>query len=478
MERSALMRRRLAVAGLLLVALVVGLVGPAATAKVAPVDKSTFNVVAPWGTKKQRWKIVRGVNTAISNVPKRSKQNPAPAIYIATFMLDHDATVDRLVAACRRGVSVRVILDDDVTNRHARRLRRTLNADNVRDRNRDGRADRKPRRGPCNTKLPKKTKQKKAKRGGKKSKKKAKHKAKSSDGKKANKKSKKKRAKRRKPMPLVKTWGSDRSYVKTCAGACRGPGINMHSKFYVFSTTGPFHHVVKLSSSNLNAGGALKGWNDMFTIRNRTDLYRTFKRVHRAMTRDRSRRRLIQARSGPYLVRFFPAAKAGARHDPVVRDLDRIRCRTPLGRYHRTKVFVSMFYWRGSRGKYLANRLIKLGRRGCKVQVIMGAPSIKMASKLRRASRRKDITVYDSRWDLDVDGDVDNRTHAKFVLVKGRYGKNPRAYQVMTGSGNWVRGSLVGGDEVSLNISGKRAYKQYVKGWDRIRKHSRLIGRW
>jgi hypothetical protein len=459
--------RRLALAGLLAGALVLGLVGPAASARTAPRDTAHFNVVAPWGTPKQRWKLVRGVDAAIANVPKRSKKHPSPTIYIATFMFDRKRTVDRLIAACRRGVSVRVVLDDDVTNRQADRLRSALNADNLRDRNKNGRADKLPARGPCNTKLTKADK-KQAKKAAKKAAKAMKAKSK-----------KRQKARKPRPMPLAKRWGQDRSYVKTCKGACRGPGWNMHSKFYVFSSTGPFRHVVKLSSSNLNRGGALKGWNDMYTLRGRTKMYNAFRRIHRQMTVERKGRpRLVEVNAGKYTVRFFPARKAGPRHDPVMRDLRKVGCRTPLGRFNRTKIFVSMFYWKGGRGEYLADRLIKLGRKGCTVQVVMGAPSKKIAAKLRRASRRKVITAYDSRWDLNADGVVDNRTHAKFVLVKGRYNGSKRTYRVMTGSGNWVRGSLVGGDEVSLNIAGKRPYEQYVRAWDRIRNHSRLIGRW
>lgn len=480
------MRRPAVLGHLIAVALVVGLVGAPVEAKVAGVDSPAYNVPAPWGTPRQHWVILRGVRAAIANVPRRSKRNPHPTIHIATFLLDSRTTVDQLIAACRRGVSVRVILDDDIASRQARRLRSTLNADNVRDRNRDGRADRRPDRGPCDTKLVTKKPKKKAvtrkrdgqQKLGKKGARKERARKERARNEKSHKK-KKARDRRPRPIPLVRTWGRDRSYVKTCSGACRGPAGNMHSKFYLFSQTGPYRRVIKLSSSNLNRGGALRGWNDMWTIRQRPTLYRAFTRVHRIMTRDRTRDRgLIRARSGPYLVRFYPQRKSGPRNDPVARDLDRIRCRPANGRGKRTTVLVSMFYWKGTRGVYLADQLIALGRRGCRVRVVVGAPSKQIADRLRTASRRRVITAYDSRWDLNADGVIDKRTHAKFVLVKGRYGRERRSHQVMTGSGNWVRGSLVGGDEVSLTIRGRRPYRQYARAWDRIRDHSRVMGRW
>lgn len=216
----------------------------------------------------------------------------------------------------------------------------------------------------------------------------------------------------------------------------------------------------------------------MYTIRGRAKLYRAFRSIHRQMTEDTpAGDKLVQVRSGPYTVRFFPVRRAGKANDPVMTDLGKVRCKTSLGRHKRTKIFVSMFYWRDWRGEYLAKRLLGLARKGCKVQVILGAPGRKIAKRVKRAARRGLIKVYDSRWDLDYDGIPDNRTHAKFVLVKGAYGRSSASYQVMTGSGNWVSGSLIGGDEVSLNISSKRAYQQYVRAWDRIRDHSRLVRR-
>jgi hypothetical protein len=478
--------KRTTIWGSVLVALVMSLlVAPQPAAARIPVDHASFNVVAPWGTPAQRWRIVHSVESAIANVPRRSARNPDPTILIATFMLDRRRTVNQLIKACKRGVSVRVVLDDDIKNRQSRRLKRALNGDNVKDRNRDGFVDRIPKRGACGKKL---TKKQRAAMSARLAAAKRSHAVKHAKALQAARK-KFKRPKVRKrafkriharfdraPLTTAQGWGGDRSYVKVCKGACRGPGINMHSKFYVFSSTGPYRNVVQVSSSNLNAGGALKGWNEMYTIRGRPKLYRAFHRVHREMTQDTpAGDKLVQVRSGPYTVRFFPVRRAGKANDPVWSDLSKIKCRTPLGKHKRTKVFVSMFYWRDPRGEYLAQRLLQLARKGCKVQVILGAPGRKIARQMKKASRRGLIRVYDSRWDLNGDGLFDNRTHAKFVLVKGHYGKNPRSYQVMTGSGNWVRGSLVGGDEVSLNISGKRAYQQYVRAWDRIRDHSRLI---
>jgi hypothetical protein len=45
----------------------------------------------------------------------------------------------------------------------------------------------------------------------------------------------------------------------------------------------------------------------------------------------------------------------------------------------------------------------------------------------------------------------------------------------MTGSQNWVAGSLSKGDETTLNIALKSAYRDYLHNWNDIRRHSRRL---
>jgi hypothetical protein len=85
------------------------------------------------------------------------------------------------------------------------------------------------------------------------------------------------------------------------------------------------------------------------------------------------------------------------------------------------------------------------------------------------------IDLWDSRWDYNEDGWSEVRTHAKYVLVKGRVGRDRRAYRVWTGSQNWVAGSLSRSDETTLNIGLRSAYDAYLKNWDNIRDHSRRL---
>ncbi len=436
----------------LTVLMIAALVGAPPAAAYEPAEGGIFNIPRPWGTAAQKFKLVTHVERAIEETPGPSNADPNPTILISTYLLDRAPSVDALIGACRRGVSVRVILDADIDNRNSKRLIAALNADNVPDADGDGVGDEDPESGPCGRALP--------------------------------------GLARRAPdtRPLTKrevlesvqvptedsvTWGTDRSYAKKCNGSCRGRGGNMHSKFFAFSTTGTAKNVVMVSSSNLNLGGAALGWNDLYTMKNRPASYEGYRRIHREMTEDsKAGDGKVEIKDGPYTSRFFPMRNAKKRNDPTLEDLNRIGCRSSFGR---TKILVSMFYWKGTRGDYLATKLLNLARAGCQVSVIYGAPSVAIAERLRKAAKARRITLYDSRWDFNDDGYNEIRTHAKYVLVKGRIGRDASAYEVMTGSQNWVAGSLSRGDESTLNISLRSAYQDYVKNWNQIRNHSRRL---
>ncbi len=45
----------------------------------------------------------------------------------------------------------------------------------------------------------------------------------------------------------------------------------------------------------------------------------------------------------------------------------------------------------------------------------------------------------------------------------------------MTGSQNWVSGSLSKGDETTLNVDLKSAWSQYMRNWNQIRNHARRL---
>jgi len=425
---------------------------PSAASGYDPGGGATFNVPNPWGSSAENTRIVRKVEEAFRHV-RKTRRDPHPIILVTGYLFDRQGSADALINACRRGVSVRVIIDRDVVARPLRKLVTALNADNVRDRNRDGVADNDPRAGRCNRALP-------ADHGG--------------------------LRQRNEGIPLMTaeetrrsmtqptgrevTWGRDGSYVLKCSGSCRGDAnANVHSKIYAMSNSGTADHVVMVSSSNLNGGGAKLGWNDLVVMKNRPKTFDFLVHVHWMMTaQKRAGRELLELKDGPYTTRVFPI-EGGKDRDPLLRDLRRIKCSSAYGR---TSLHIQQFWWNGRRGNYLWDKIRSLARHGCTVKIIIGAIDRGLGRRMRDAERRGLIDFWDSRIDTDDDGYVNTRTHMKSIAVRGTYGTNRRYHGVWTGTANWSDGSLNRGDENTLNIRSASLWRRYIGYWQVVRNHS------
>jgi phosphatidylserine/phosphatidylglycerophosphate/cardiolipin synthase-like enzyme len=419
-----------------------------------PGGGTTFNVPNPWGSSAENTRIVRKVEAAFRHV-RKTRSDPDPVILVTGYLFDRMSSADALINACRRGVSVRVIIDRDVVARPLRKLVTALNADNVRDQDRNGIADNDPRAGRCNRALP-------ADHGGLRQR---------GEGIPLM-TARQTRQSLRGPTGREITWGTDGSYVLKCSGSCRGAAnANVHSKFYAMSNSGSADNVVMVSSSNLNGGGAKLGWNDLVVMKNRPATFDFLVGIHRLMTaQKRAGRELLELTDGPYTTRIFPIA-GGKDRDPLLQDLRRIKCSSDLGP---TSLHIQQFWWNGHRGNYLWDKIRNLARNGCKVKIIIGAVDRGLGRRMRAARRAGLIEFWDSRIDTDQDGYVNTRTHMKSIAVRGTYGTNRRYRGVWTGTANWSDGSLNRGDENTLNFSSASLWRTYVQYWATVRNHSHL----
>jgi phosphatidylserine/phosphatidylglycerophosphate/cardiolipin synthase-like enzyme len=353
----------------------------------------------------------RGTNEAryrIINTVAAATRNawPCTRIWMTGYLMDHKPSVDALIAAHDRGVQVRIVLDNDnANNTLTNRLERALNSDNT------------GRKG---------------------------------DG------------------ELREWWGPDKSFVTYCVKSCRGGwGVN-HAKFYAFEQTGGARNVSMVSSSNLNHGGANLGWNDMYVMRDAAmveNLDAGFRVIHNEMAEDNDlgARRYREMTSGGITSRFFPTNNGA---DPVFADLNRIQCRV-AGR--RTTVHISMFQWMHTRGLKFARKVVQLGRDGCIVNVLYGAPGSGVRKILNPAAKKRIINVWNTRFDFNRDGKPDYRVHHKYVLINGGFAGNPDARVVITGTQNWSGSTTSGTDENMLTIRGNGAHGQYMPNWTLIR---------
>ena len=281
-------------------------------------------------------------------------------------------------------------------------------------------------------------------------------------------------------QPIPARWGRDQSFVVFCKGSCRGGSTsanNNHTKFYTFTETGTANNVVMVSSSNLNRGGAVKGWNDMYVAKGRPQMIAQYARIHEEMSRDvPAGDRYRELRDDALISRFYPKPSGG---DPVMADLNNVHCRGATGgagNDGRTAINVNMFAWNNERGETIARKLIRLDRDGCDVSIIYGAPSKQIRLLLSGSARRGGVKLWDSRFDRNGDGVADIRTHGKYMLISGHYGADNSAWRVHAGSQNWGRGTLRGGDENTLTIISQPAYSSYKANWNTVQNRSRRIG--
>jgi hypothetical protein len=273
--------------------------------------------------------------------------------------------------------------------------------------------------------------------------------------------------------PIPARWGPDQSYLVFCRQACRGRNGYNHTKFYAFSRSGTANNVIMVSSSNPNAGGAVKGWNDMYVLKNKPALWDGTARVMAEMAEDSPNDgdKFMSFTEGNATLRFYP--KRTGTH-PILQDLNRVGCRAAGGR---TALHVSMFRWNRIWGKRIAQKLVGLANNGCTLNVIYGAPSRELRLYLTHHARRSGrISLWDSRYDRNGDRKVDLRVHHKYLLIRGRYGADASHHYVTAGSQNWGA-SLRTSDENSVTVHDVSAYNAYLRNWQHIRSTSaRRIG--
>ncbi|KAA1427438.1 phospholipase D-like domain-containing protein [Nocardioides antri] len=426
---------------------------PAAARGYEPDGGVTFNTPRLWGKPAERERIVLKVEEAIRHI-RPTARDPHPRLILAAYLFDRPESAKAIIGACRRGVSVRVIIDRDVRSKPFRRIVTALNADNVRDADNDGTADSDPRAGRCNRALP-------ADNGGLRQ---ERHGIPLMSSRQVTRSL-------RQPTANDVTWGKDGSYVLQCSGSCRGAAeAAMHAKIYAFSSVGTADNVVMLASTNLNSGGVNAGWNDLVVIKERPRTFEFVADMHRLMTAQRrAGSELVELVDGPYTTRFFPMS-VGRRRDPLMVDLRKIRCRSEFGATH---LYIQQFWWDGPRGVYLWEKIRSLAVDGCKVHIIFGAVDRRLLARMRDARRAGLIDLWDSRHDTDDDGEVNIRTHMKALAIRGTYDGNRRYAGVWTGSANWTDGALRRGDEVTVNITSAALYRRYVDRWHVVRRHSR-----
>lgn len=259
-----------------------------------------------------------------------------------------------------------------------------------------------------------------------------------------------------------------RSGVRRCVRSCRGPSGIAHSKFFLFSQAGRARAVVINGSYNATDVAATHQWNDVFTTRGRTGIYREFLTVFNQMYADRPVGQGYRTKGfGNIDTLIYPWTGNGTNGDPTMRELNRISCRGARNTGNgRTVVKIAMTSWHGQRGVRIARKVRSLYDAGCTVKIIYAVMGNEVL-RLMRNGRRGPIPFRQIVRDPDGDGVYDKYLHSKVMTVRGRYGSNRKAWVTINGSLNWTPAALAS-DEAVMRIRSRGIvlrYNEHVDYW-------------
>lgn len=281
--------------------------------------------------------------------------------------------------------------------------------------------------------------------------------------------------------PRQRGWGHSR--IINCRGACRGSGWTNHSKYYLFSESGSAKYVVMLSSQNMNAGASYNGWQDMMTFTGCADLYAAASQLHSEMMADRPVAPPYRVwKACGFSLRAFPMNSTSATDDPMMRDLNRVRCLGATGGtgYNgRTSIRLNTFGIGGINGERIANKLVSLGRAKCDVRIVVGAPSNNVNRIFGKAARSRYIRYFDSRQEPYINDKGRTayalRTHQKNYVISGRLGTDTSSELVVMGSWNFAPNTRSDDVQVAI-VNNAGITDSYLRNFGLVAGYSRRVG--
>jgi phosphatidylserine/phosphatidylglycerophosphate/cardiolipin synthase-like enzyme len=250
-----------------------------------------------------------------------------------------------------------------------------------------------------------------------------------------------------------------------------------HNKFLVFSRIGPFDDgtgyskVVFQTSSNLSQWYKDESFNDAVTFTNSAvyDGYVTYHdrlRQGRTLAAGDNRAYFSTQPGSAYRAYFFPRGDSSYYNpatDDIVQALNGIRCSytDPSGQQRRTDIRIVTYTFYRSRAQ-VADKLAQLRGSGCRIDILYAESDGTVAAKLDAAGIRH------RRCRIPNGPGIEVRPHNKQMLIDGNLGGDltPRVY---TGSANLTGSSLRSADEAMVRITSAAYHASYLSAFHRIR---------
>lgn len=245
-----------------------------------------------------------------------------------------------------------------------------------------------------------------------------------------------------------------RSFVRRCVSSCRAPGGIAHTKFYLFSKAGRAKNIVMFGSANATDLAVTNQWNDLYTIIRSKNQYTEFNKVFKEMVRDvRSPQAYLTYTHGDYTSYFYPYRDKGAKGDPLLQELNKIRCKGATGgtgTNGRTKIRIAQTSMWGKRGVKIAERLMQMHNRGCDIKIVYAVFGNNVMWIFRHRGAQP-MPFRQIAQDFNLDGLYDRYLHMKYMTVSGVYDGDTAANVIWNGSANWT-GVALASDEIVMRI--------------------------
>lgn len=261
---------------------------------------------------------------------------------------------------------------------------------------------------------------------------------------------------------------SQKSGARKCVSSCRYFSGIAHTKFFLFSRAGRARKVVIYGSNNATDLAAHSQWNDVFTTRGQGNIYKEFLGVFNQMYRDKPiKQSYLTYRHGSFTSYFYPFKGKGTQRDPLMRDLNDIRCKGATGgtgTNGRTKIRIAQTSMHGERGKMIAKKLRAMYEHGCDIKIVYAVFGNNVLNILRNTKRGR-VPIRQIAQDFNLDGVYDKYLHMKNMAVSGVYKGRTDANVTWNGTANWTQVALVS-DEIVMRITGSRIRAQYANWVD------------
>ena len=134
-----------------------------------------------------------------------------------------------------------------------------------------------------------------------------------------------------------------------------------------------------------------------------------------------------------------------------------------------TKIRIAQTSMHGDRGKALASRLRQMWVRGCSIKIVYAVFGNEVLNILRHTSRGP-VPIRQIAQDFDKDGVYDRYLHMKTMAISGVWSGRTNANVTWNGSANWT-GVALASDEVVVRIFDASVRRTYSDWFDYLFAH-------